>query len=255
METVVADARRLALGRRFSLVLVPMQTLQLLGGPRGRAAFLRRALDHLVPGGLLAAAVADAMDCFDEEHPMPPPPAARDIDGVRYASQLLSVVDDGGCAAIHRLREVIGPGQRYASRDVTVRLDRVSADELAAEAARLGFLDRAPPVRTRDRGVPRLDGDHPPRAWCGTFAAMALLSSMFRTAAITGRTDTIHAWFADRQGGRWAEQTVRAALPHVQANPPPDRDPAEALRQLTDLRRSGVVTDAEFDALRARLGV
>ena len=141
VETVVADARRLALGRRFSLVLVPMQTLQLLGGPRGRAAFLRRALDHLVPGGLLAAAVADAMDCFDEEHPIPPPPAARDIDGVRYASRLLAVVDDGGCAAIHRRREVIGPGQRYASRDVTVRLDRVSADELAAEAARLGFLD------------------------------------------------------------------------------------------------------------------
>jgi SAM-dependent methyltransferase len=140
VETVVADARRLALGRRFSLVLVPMQTMQMLGGPRGREAFLRRALDHLQPGGILAVALADAMDCFDEEHPIPPPPAARDIAGVRYASQLLAVVDEGSCAALHRRREIIGPAERYTSRDVTVRLDRVSADEFEAEAARLGFI-------------------------------------------------------------------------------------------------------------------
>lgn len=140
VETIVADARHFTLRRRLPLVIVPMQTLQLLGGSRGRAAFLRRALDHLRPGGLLAAAVADAMDCFDEQHPLPPPPAARDIAGVRYASQLLAVVDEGSRAVIHRRREVIGPGQRYTSRDVMLPLDRLSADEVAAQAARLGFL-------------------------------------------------------------------------------------------------------------------
>src|SRR3954454_11683647 len=36
VETVVDDARSFAVARRFSLVVVPMQTLQLLGGPRGR---------------------------------------------------------------------------------------------------------------------------------------------------------------------------------------------------------------------------
>ncbi len=140
VETVVADARDFALGRRFALVLVPMQTLQLLGGPPGRAAFLRCALAHLEPGGLLAVALADAMDCFDEEHPLPPAPAARDIVDVRYASGLLAVVEDGDRAAIHRRREIIGPGGHYASREVTLKLDRVSADEVAAEAARAGFL-------------------------------------------------------------------------------------------------------------------
>jgi hypothetical protein len=92
---------------------------------------------------------------------------------------------------------------------------------------------------------------------------MALLSRMFRTVAITGRTDTINAWFADRQGGRWAEQTIRAAFPtaaHADRTPPPDRDPPyadprETLRELTELHRRGVVTDAEFDDLRARLRV
>jgi SAM-dependent methyltransferase len=144
-ETVVADARRFALGRRFPLVLVPMQTLQLLGGPPGRAAFLRCALDHLEPGGLLAAALADALDCFDEEHPLPPPPNACDIAGVRYASRLLDVVDDDGRAAIRRRREIIAPGERHESRDVVVQLDRVSADDVTAEAVRVGF--RAEPHR------------------------------------------------------------------------------------------------------------
>jgi SAM-dependent methyltransferase len=140
VETVVADARDFVLGRRFPLVLVPMQTLQLLGGRAARAAFLRRALDHLEPGGLLAAALADAMDCFDDEHDVPPPPDACEIAGVRYASQLVAVVDDDGRAAIHRRREIAGPGERYESSEAVVRLDRVAADEVATEAAALGFL-------------------------------------------------------------------------------------------------------------------
>ena len=80
---------------------------------------------------------------------------------------------------------------------------------------------------------------------------MALLSQMFRTVAITGRTETINAWFADRQGGRWAEQTVAGAFPAAA----PHADPAETLRELMELHQRGVVTDPELEALRARLGV
>src|SRR5262249_35389468 len=85
-HAVGARARDFALERRFTLIAVPMQTLQLFGGPDGRAAFLRCALTHLEPGGLVAAALADAMDCFDDEHDTPPPPDACDILDVRYAS-------------------------------------------------------------------------------------------------------------------------------------------------------------------------
>ena len=145
IETVVADARQFALSRRFSLVLVPMQTLQLLGGRSGRAAFLRCALEHLQPGGLLAAALADAMDCFDEEHDVPPPPDECEIAGVRYASRLLAVVEEDGRAAIHRRREIVGPGDRYESVQAVVRLDRVTAREVEREATELGFL--AEPTR------------------------------------------------------------------------------------------------------------
>ena len=143
VETIAADARRFALHRRFSLVVVPMQTLQLLGGAHGRAAFLRRALSHLEPGGVLAAAVADAMACFDEVHVLPPPPVARWITDVCYSSQLLAVVDDGGRAAIHRRREILGPHERRHVEDAVIHLDRVSADQVAAEATALGFAVEA----------------------------------------------------------------------------------------------------------------
>jgi hypothetical protein len=76
---------------------------------------------------------------------------------------------------------------------------------------------------------------------------MALLSQLFRSAAITGRADYMNAWFADRQGGRWAEQTVRQALPRV---PGPG---GAQLSELAELRHRGVITEAEFDTLRARM--
>ena len=85
---------------------------------------------------------------------------------------------------------------------------------------------------------------------------MVLLSRMIRTAAVTGRTYNLDAWFGGRQGGRWAEQTVRAvvptAVPH-QTAPAASADPAETLRELTQLRDRGVLTEAEFEGLRARL--
>jgi SAM-dependent methyltransferase len=140
VETVVADAREFRLDGRFALIVVPMQTLQLFGGRTGRAAFLRRALEHLRPGGRLAAALADAMDCFDEDHDVPAPPEAREILGARYSSQLLAVADDRGRAAVRWRREIVRADGRGESHDVVLRLDRVSADEVATEARRLGFI-------------------------------------------------------------------------------------------------------------------
>ena len=50
-EPLVADAQAFDLERRFGLIIVPMQTLQLLDD---RGAFLRCARAALTPGGLLA---------------------------------------------------------------------------------------------------------------------------------------------------------------------------------------------------------
>lgn len=140
VTTVLADARDFHLDRPFALILVPMQTLQLFGGSQGRGAFFRIALAHLIPGGVLAAALADAVDCFDDEHDMPPLPETREILGTRYSSQLLGVIDEDGRAAIHRRREVFPAHGRRETIDVVVHLDRVVPHEIATEAHQVGFI-------------------------------------------------------------------------------------------------------------------
>jgi SAM-dependent methyltransferase len=145
VTAVQADARDFALARRFPLILVPMQTIQLLGGPDGRTRFLRCAREHLAPGGLLAAALADALEAFDAEHDIAPMPDMREVAGVVYASRPIAVRDLGDRAAIERVREVVaGDGTRTVSDDV-VELDRVDPATLAAEAAAFGL--RAEPPR------------------------------------------------------------------------------------------------------------
>jgi hypothetical protein len=74
-----------------------------------------------------------------------------------------------------------------------------------------------------------------------------LLSQMVRQATVTGRTDYIQSWLGQRQGGRWAQQ-VQAIVPAA-TRPRPQR-----LRELADLHERGVVTDAEYQTLRARIG-
>src|SRR5271166_6390245 len=41
VRTLTADAREFSMAQRFALIIVPMQTLQLLEGRAGRVAFLR----------------------------------------------------------------------------------------------------------------------------------------------------------------------------------------------------------------------
>jgi SAM-dependent methyltransferase len=140
VETVEADARAFDLGgRRFALVLVPMQTVQLLGGREGRAAFLRRAAAHLAPGGLVAIAIADALEAFEEGDAVPLLPDLREIDGVVYSSRPVAVRMEPGGAAIHRVRETVDrAGRRTEAGDVIV-LDEVDAATLEAEGAAHGL--------------------------------------------------------------------------------------------------------------------
>jgi SAM-dependent methyltransferase len=145
VETVCADARDFDLGRRFALIIVPMQTLQLLGGREGRASFLRCARAHLAPGGLLCAALADALQTFDAEHDQPPLPDMRDIDGTVYASRPIAVRDEGEAAAIHRVRETVDEHGAHTQEDDVIRLDRLAPEMLAAEGVEHGL--RALPAR------------------------------------------------------------------------------------------------------------
>jgi SAM-dependent methyltransferase len=139
LETVVADACAFVLGRRVALVIAPMQTVQLLGGPERRAAFLRRAAAHLLPGGLIACAIADALEGFDAEHTEPPLPDVLERDGWVYASQPVAVRPGEAGTTIERIRQTVAPdGARTAEGD-SVTLDRLDGDALEAEGVAMGL--------------------------------------------------------------------------------------------------------------------
>lgn len=139
VETARGDARDFRLGRDFPLVLAPMQTVQLLGGPEGRAAFLRCAAAHLRPGGVLACALADAMEGFDAEHAEPPLPDVLERDGWVYASQPVAVRPDEDGTTIERIRQTVSPEGRRTAEGDAVRLDRLHAEELEAEGLATGL--------------------------------------------------------------------------------------------------------------------
>ncbi len=139
VETVQADARDFALARDFTLVLAPMQTVQLLGGPAGRAAMLRSAARRLRPNGVIACALADALEGFDAAHAEPPLPDVLERDGWVYASQPVAVRPEPDGTTIERIRQTVAPdGARTAEGDA-VRLDRLDGDTLEGEGVALGL--------------------------------------------------------------------------------------------------------------------
>ena len=139
VQTIVADAAGFDLRRRdFAVVMAPMQTVQLLR-PAGRRGFLRSARAHVARGGVVAIALADALECFDAEHVLLPLPDRLIVDSALYSSQPVALRDHGDTVAIERIREVLtADGHRSASEDV-LHLDRISISELEAEGRAAGL--------------------------------------------------------------------------------------------------------------------
>jgi SAM-dependent methyltransferase len=139
IETVAADARGFDLPRTdFAVVMAPMQTVQLLR-PDGRRGFLRSARAHVRPGGLVAVALADALECFDADHVLLPLPDRLIVDSTLYSSQPVALRDHGQTVAVERIREILtADGHRSASDDI-LHLDRVTTEQVEAEARAAGL--------------------------------------------------------------------------------------------------------------------
>jgi SAM-dependent methyltransferase len=146
VETVCADARELTLERRdFDLCLVPMQTIQLLGGAAGRIAFMRRARAHLRHGALLACAIVTELDSFDCAAGDHGPSADTMRRGDRlYSSRPTRVHVDEHTIRIERERRVL-TGERAPATALpdpehdVIKLDRLSARQLEDEARQCGL--------------------------------------------------------------------------------------------------------------------
>jgi hypothetical protein len=87
---------------------------------------------------------------------------------------------------------------------------------------------------------------------------MGLLRGVARTAAIAGTATAVSNRVSRRQANRWADQEQQQ---YAQAPPPaPASAPAPAqkdmvtqLRELAELKDQGILTDAEFEAQKAKI--
>jgi SAM-dependent methyltransferase len=146
VEAVCADARSFTLQRRdFALCIVPMQTIQLLGGAERRIAFLRCAREHLRPGATIALAILGELDTFDCASGTIGPAAERAYaDGLLYLSRAIRVSETSEHVEIERERRVMLPetGARSAASAESVAL----AESAAPADARVADSERGPEI-------------------------------------------------------------------------------------------------------------
>src|SRR6478736_5046786 len=98
---------------------------------------------------------------------------------------------------------------------------------------------------------------------------MGLIGGMARTAVVAGTATAVSNRVSRRQAGRWQTQAdadayqaqaYQAQQPPAYAAPPPaapaasgSDDLIEKLQKLGALREQGILTDAEFEAQKAKL--
>jgi SAM-dependent methyltransferase len=145
VKTQTADMRSLALGKNFALAFAAMQSFQLLGGAPGRHKALASTREHLDPGALLAIALANPLEGAAPEVTLPPLPDVREEDGWVYSSTPVSVRGEAdGMIVIERLRQAVSPTGELSEVAAEIRLDALTAEQLATEAEPHGFKARVP---------------------------------------------------------------------------------------------------------------
>jgi SAM-dependent methyltransferase len=143
VASVEADAAGFELeGAAFGLILVPMQTIQLLDGLSARRGFLDAARRHLRPDGLLAIVIAEELEAFEEDSGALPLPDVAEHDGSFYLSHPVAVREVGGAVRMERIRQVIAPDGSLSAEGDTIELARIGADELEVEGRAAGLHPR-----------------------------------------------------------------------------------------------------------------
>jgi SAM-dependent methyltransferase len=137
---LVGDGRELAIDQRFALCIVPMQTIQLLGGRGGRRRLLESVRDHLRPEGRLAVAIAEELDLFDvADGAIGPLPDVTEHGGTVYSSCPTAVRAHHGGYVLERRREIVSPRGELITQPDVIELDLVTADGLESEGRAAGL--------------------------------------------------------------------------------------------------------------------
>ena len=84
---------------------------------------------------------------------------------------------------------------------------------------------------------------------------MPLLRGVARVAVISGTATAVSNRVSRRQANRWSQEDQGQAQQQYQEPAPVAAvaDPLEQLKQLGELKAQGVLTDAEFEAQKAKV--
>ena len=135
------DIRDLCVSAEFSLIIVPMQTIQLLDGPDERQAALTSMRALLAPRGSIALAIVtgDLGAARKDIDLGPPLPDVAEIDGWIYSSLPVELRAEDGRLVVTRLRQIVAPGGGLGEERDEVRLAILDPDLLASEAPSAGL--------------------------------------------------------------------------------------------------------------------
>lgn len=139
VTAIVGDARSLKLDERHPLAILPMQVAQLMGGDDGRREMLRALLGVLLPGGLVAIALADPFEGIPAGDVLPPVPDVLEVDGWVLSSTPIAVRPLDGVVAIDRTRCSVSPTGELTEEPATIMLDTVDPRQLEGQAAEAGY--------------------------------------------------------------------------------------------------------------------
>ncbi len=82
---------------------------------------------------------------------------------------------------------------------------------------------------------------------------MPLLRGVARVAVISGTATAVSNRVSRRQANRWAQDEPQQQYEEAPAAAPAAADPLDQLKQLGELKAQGVLTDAEFEAQKAKI--
>jgi SAM-dependent methyltransferase len=125
---------------KFSLVIAPMQLIQLLSDSQERVSCLSCVLDSMLPGARAAFAIVEEIPDLPRPGTSAPPlPDVREIEGWIYSSLPLEPVALVGSILLRRLRQTVDPDGNMSEELNEIALATLSAETLEEEGRAVGL--------------------------------------------------------------------------------------------------------------------
>ena len=145
-DAELADVRSFEFATKFSLVIAPMQLIQLLPTSNDRLECLSCVVNNMLPGGRAAFAIVEEMPYLPPGTAAPPLPDVRQIEGWIYSSLPLEPIVGPETILLRRLRQTVDPDGEMSEEMNEIEIMILSAETLEEEGRSVGLV----PVSRRE---------------------------------------------------------------------------------------------------------